>query len=191
MSAFTITGLAKANEPVALDFAISQPGTVAVDIFGSNKQVLRATITNSLNSRGIGKVYIPATFTEDLQRTIFQVHFISATGQNPAPDLRVYGIGVGERAVGSVAIDQLTFGPPSVHPVLKEEAQYGFHAHSAFDGEKAEFVFTALNNGHILLKKDTDQSLNPIGPAPVRVKPGILREQKQDSIYCPSAPRGD
>jgi hypothetical protein len=81
---------------------------------------------------------------------------------NPAPDLRVYGIAAGDHAVGSVAIDQLTFLPAEVHPKVKEVATYGFHAHSAFDGADADFVFTAMQNGHVLAQKDKEQTLNSI-----------------------------
>jgi hypothetical protein len=64
--------------------------------------------------------------------------------------------------VGSVAIDQLTFQPATIHPKANEVADYGFHAHSAFDSVRAEFIFTTLYNGRVLVQKDQEEKLSPI-----------------------------
>jgi hypothetical protein len=165
MSGFTVTGLARGNWPVALDFAINEPGTVEVDVVSGNQQSFHTSLTNTPNSRGIATFHLPESFTSELRTAVYQVHFASAAGVNPAPGLRVYGIAAGDQAVGSVAIDQLTFLPAEVHPKVKEVATYGFHAHSAFDGADAEFVFTTVKDGHVLAQKDQEQPLAPISDA--------------------------
>jgi hypothetical protein len=162
MSGFTVTGLARGNWPVAVDFLISEPGTVEVDVVIPNQPSFHASLANTPNTRGIAIFRLPENFTDGLKTAVWQFHFASAGGVNPAPGLRMYGIAAGDHAVGSVAIDQLTFLPAEVHPKVKEVATYGFHAHSAFDGADADFVFTATRNGHVLAQKDKEQTLNSI-----------------------------
>jgi hypothetical protein len=56
--------------------------------------------------------------------------------------LRIYGFGCGRRAVGSVAIDNLRFGPQAV-TVSDPETHFGFHTHTIFDKMKPEFMQVA------------------------------------------------
>ena len=162
MNDFGIKGLVYPNWPVVLDFMIDSPGSVQVDIV-AGKLRYRATIHNDPNRRGYAIVRLPANFGTKLQSAVYQVRSIPIAGANtPAPRLRTYGLGAGERAVGSVAIDQLTFQPATIHPKANEFADYGFHAHSAFDGVRAEFIFTTLYNGSMLVQKDQEEQLSPI-----------------------------
>jgi hypothetical protein len=154
MSDFTIKGLVYPHWPVVLDFMIDGPGSVQVDII-AGKQGYRATMTNAPNHRAYAIIRLPANFGTNLQTATYQVHSIPVAGSKaPAPRLRTYGLGAGEKAVGSVAIDQLTFQPATIHPQANEVADYGFHAHSAFDGVCAAFIFTTLYNGRLLIERD-------------------------------------
>jgi hypothetical protein len=133
-----------------------------VDII-ADKQQYRATMTNTPNRRAYAIIHLPANFGTKLQTGLYQIRSIPVAGANtPAPGLRTYGLGAGEKAVGSVAIDQLTFQPATIHPKAKEVADYGFHAHSAFDSVRAEFIFTTLYNGHLLVQKDQEDKLAPV-----------------------------
>lgn len=64
--------------------------------------------------------------------------------------------------MGSVAIDQVTFQPATIHPKANEAADYGFHAHSAFDDIRAEFIFTTLNSGGVVAQRDQEEKLSPV-----------------------------
>ena len=162
MNGFVIKGLVHPNWPVVLDFMLDSTGSVQLDII-ANKRQYRATMTNTPNHRAYAIIRLPANFGSKLQTAIYQVRSIPVAGGNlPAPRLRTYGLGAGEKAVGSVAIDQLTFQPATIHPKANEVADYGFHAHSAFDGVRAEFIFTTLYNGHVLVQKDQEEKLSPI-----------------------------
>ncbi len=161
MDGFAIKGLARANWPVVLDFVTDSPGTVLLDI-KSKAHEFQTTI-NSPGSgvRGYQIRYLPADFDPQPQSAIYQVRFVS-TGNAPGMGLRTYGIGAGFKAVGSVAIDELTFQPAAVHPKLKEFATYGFHAHSAFDGVLADFVLVENGNGHLVVKQDANAKPGPV-----------------------------
>ena len=164
MNGFVIKGLARPNWSVVLDFMIDTPGSAQVDIItADNKHHYRAIMTNGPNRRAYAIFHLPPDFGKELQIAFYQIHSIPTAGTNaPAPRLRTFGIGAGDKAVGSVAIDQLTFKPAMIHTRAKELATYGFHAHSAFDGVRAEFVFTTLYNGHLLVEKDQEEKLPPI-----------------------------
>jgi hypothetical protein len=163
MSGFVIKGLVHPNWPVVLDFMIDSPGSVQLEIVAADKHRYERRLTNTPNRRGYVIIRLPAEFGTKLQTAIYQVHSIPPAGSNAAaPRLRAYGLGAGEKAVGSVAIDQLTFQPATIHPKSNEVADYGFHAHSAFDSVRAEFIFTTLYNGRLLVQKDQEEKLSPV-----------------------------
>ncbi len=163
MNGFVIKGLVYPNWPVALDFRLDSPGTVQMVITAADGHRFQATMTNTPNRRAFGIFHLPANFGTKLQTAVYQVTSLPLPGTNgPAPGLRTYGIGAGERAVGSVAIDQLTFQPATIHPQAKEVATYSYHAHSAFDGVRAEFIFTSFFNGSLVVQKEEEDKLSPI-----------------------------
>ncbi len=162
MSEFVIRGLARPNWPVVLDFMIDAPGSVELEIT-AGKRRYRATMTNKPNHRAYAIIHLPADFGTKLETAIYHVRTIPVAGAHaPAPGMRTYGLGAGEKAVGSVAIDQLIFQPGTIHPKANEVADYGFHAHSAFDSARAEFIFTTLYKGRVLIQKDQEEKLSPI-----------------------------
>ena len=163
MSNFTVKGLVGPNWPVVLDFKLETAGTVEIDIVAADKHEFHVMMTNSTNRRAYGITRLPPGFGTEVQAAIFQIHTLAPTG-SAAPGMRTYGLGAGERAVGSVAIDKVVFGPAAIHPKAKEVATYSFHAHSAFSGVRAEFIFTTLYNGHVLLEKDSEEGLPPVPP---------------------------
>jgi hypothetical protein len=161
MSGFAIKGLVYPNWPVVLDFMIDSPGYVLVEII-TDKRRYRAIMQNTPNRRGYAIVRLPPNFGNKLETAIYRIRAVPPGANKPAPALRAYGLGAGERAVGSVAIDELTFQPATIHPKANEVADYGFHAHSAFDDVRAEFVFTGLYNGRVLVQKDHEEKLSPV-----------------------------
>jgi hypothetical protein len=193
MSGFSIKGLARPGWPVVLDYVLNGPGGVEVTVAGDHHSTFSCIMTGRLSQRGFQIFNLPTGFGDEsssaqgtpapigycpervmtmgqppsgkLQIANYRITAVNPRGSTgPPPQLRIFGLGAGEKAVGSVAIDQLTFQPPSIHPAAHEVADFGFHAHSDFDGVRAEFVFTTLNssNGHILLQLDQEQKLDPI-----------------------------
>jgi len=163
MSGFSIKGLVHPGWPIVLDFTLDSPGAVQVDITSADKHHYQVTMSNTPNRRAYAIFRLPANFGDKLQTAIYHVHAVPLAGTTTStPGLRTYGMGAGEKAVGSVAIDQLTFQPAAIHPQAKEVANYGFHTHSAFDSVNAEFIFTTLYNGSLLVQKDQEQKLSPI-----------------------------
>jgi hypothetical protein len=162
MTNFTVQGLVGPNWPVVLDFLLESPGAVQVDITAADGRTFRQILPAQPNRRGYQIFRTPANFGSNVQRAVFQVQSIPVPGSGRPSALRTYGMGAGEKAVGSVAIDQLTFQPPAIHPKSNEVATFGFHAHSAFNAIRAEFIFTILSGGHIVVEQDQEEKLSPI-----------------------------
>ncbi|MGA2809129.1 MAG: hypothetical protein ABSE87_13430 [Terracidiphilus sp.] len=162
MNGFVIKGLVHPNWPIVLDFMIDSPGAVLVDILAADKHHYQSTLLNTPNRRAYAIFRLPPNFGTKLQTAVYHVSAIPSRGATTPPRLRTYGLGAGDHAVGSVAIDQLTFQPATIHPQAREVANYSFHAHSAFDGVRAEFIFTTLYNGRLLVQKEDEKKLSPI-----------------------------
>lgn len=57
----------------------------------------------------------------------------------PPPNFELYGLGMGEKAVGSMVIVGLNLTPDRVRATRKEKVVYGFRSRSDFDEAYAEF----------------------------------------------------
>ena len=71
--------------------------------------------------------------------------------------LRVFGLGAGEKAVGSVGIDEVRFQPGSIRPGQRERATYSFHARSDFNKVSAEFLRVGLLNNNQVVANLVDE----------------------------------
>jgi hypothetical protein len=162
MTGFVVKCVAGPNWPVVLDFMLDSPGDAQIDVNTADNHQFKAIIHNTPNLRAYAIFRLPPDFGTKLQTAYFYVHAVPLAGASTPPGLRTYGLGAGERAVGSVAIDQLTFQPATIHPQAKEVANFGFHAHSAFDGVRAEFIIATTYNGRLLVQKDQEEKLSPV-----------------------------
>lgn len=160
MNHFVVDGYLGPNWPVALDFTLNGAGAVKLDITTAGGVHYSELLTNTLNGRGISVVY-PQALPDTVQAASFDVEAVPPAGSNgPPPTLRVYGMAAGKKAVGSIAIDEVTFGPASIR--IPDPAQYGFHAHSDFSNVRADFILTALKDNHIIMKEESEDPCAPV-----------------------------
>jgi hypothetical protein len=160
MSHFIVDELIGPRWPVGVDFQLQGPGNVTLDITTADNVRYHQVLTNDLNGRGI-TITRPEGLPNKLQSATFDIEAVSPAGSSlPPPGLRLYGMAAGPRAVGSIAIDEVTFGPPAVK--MKQEAQYGFHSHSDFSNVRADFMFTGLKDKKIVVKQDNEVRLSPV-----------------------------
>ena len=160
MNHLIVDGLIGPGWPVGLDFQLEGAGNVTFDITTADKVHYHQVLTASPNGRGITITY-PGDLPDKLQAATFDVEAVAPAGSNgSSPSLRVYGMAAGPFAVGSIAIDQVTFGPSEVK--MKQTAQYGFHSHSDFSNVCADFMFTGLKDNHIVMKQDNETQLSPV-----------------------------
>jgi hypothetical protein len=176
MNHIIVDGLIGPNWPVGLDFQLEGPGSLSLDITTAEKVQYHQVLTNDLNGRGITITH-PDGLPDKLQSATFDIEAVAPAGTNaPAPTVRVYGLAAGPNAVGSIAIDEVTFGPSTVK--MKQAAQYGFHSHSDFSNVRADVMFTGLKDKHVVMKQDAETQLSPVA----------LDEHAQGSLQSKGTP---
>jgi hypothetical protein len=158
MSHLIVDGLIGPGWPVGLDFQLEGPGSLTLDITTAGNVHYHQELTNHLNGRGITITYPPDL--DKLQPATFDVEAKAPDGSNNRPSVRIYGMAAGPHAVGSIAIDQLVFGPTEVK--INQAAQYGFHSHSDFSNVCADFMYTGVKDNQIVIKQDNETPLSPV-----------------------------
>ena len=160
MNHLIVDGVIGPNWPVGLDFQIEGPGTVTLDITTAENVQYHQVLENDLHGRGI-TITRPQGLPDKLQSATFDIEAQPPAGSTTPPSLHIYGLAAGPHAVGSIAIDEVKFAPSSVKK--KDPAQYGFHSHSDFSTVRADFMWTGLKDQRIVMKQDSETSLNPVG----------------------------
>jgi len=140
-SAFALVGSGRAGWPVVIDFERSSPGYVWLRVRGRGTQIY----TYALHPLGTGRKVVQLQLPDDLGDTLRPIMMtVMATedpqARIPLQDFRLYALGCGPRAVGSVAINQLRFGPADIDVRLDERARYQFRTSSAFQRLAVEFL---------------------------------------------------
>lgn len=143
MSRFKVTGFVKGGWPLVLDYEAA-PSTYAVlTIVAARAEPYSVLIPTENAGRRYIVLRIPETLGDALLVGDFTI-VASASASDSSPRyFRVYGFGCGRKAVGSIAIDQLTFNPQTI-TAAHSDTQFGFHTHENFDRLKAEFMQVAL-----------------------------------------------
>lgn len=93
-----------------------------------------------------------------------------AVGASAQPQVfRLYAIGCGPKAVGSVTIDQLRFGPKLIKLSVSDLSTYGFRARQTFNKVRAEFMQTTVEPNGLANKRVGDENLGRVsaGEEPV------------------------
>jgi hypothetical protein len=153
---FSVRGFARNGWPIVLDFKPEPDTLTTLDVVFRKKTVSLTVDTNGLEGRhlvklelpakGPAKKAVPATY---VLRSVYR-DGTDRAGQ-PAP-VDIYGIGGGPRAVGSVAIEQLSMLPGTV--TAGTQARFAFSAKSPFNRTRAEVLkFVAADNQSIRLER--------------------------------------
>ncbi len=167
MSSFVVAGFVQGNWPMVLEYRLQRAGFIQLSItaegvapfppyqFGG-RAAERRLVTFNL-PRELGDNPKPAKI--DI-RAIENVQ-----GRDNQIPMEIYAIGVGPKAVGSVAIDQLIFQPSNIHVKERTYANYGFHSRSDFNMAAAEFLRMENRNGEIYVKMAKSEMIDSgIGP---------------------------
>jgi len=81
----------------------------------------------------------PELFGDELRPAVIAATATDSEGQKTQSGFAVYALGAGPRAVGSVAVDQVKFGPATIRTANKQTALYRFYSHSDFSNTSVEF----------------------------------------------------
>lgn len=161
MSDFVVQGFVKGRWPVVIEYELEANSTAEVKIMSSDAKLkfpIRLEPTNG-KSKEV-KAYLPETFGQKPQLGLIS---FKAFKNGPEPrkpaDFFLYGLGFGDKAVGSLVIVRLQFQPGTIRPKLKEKASYSFRSLSDFNTAAAEVrVLTRAPDGssypQLVYKKD-------------------------------------
>jgi hypothetical protein len=147
MSGLVMQALVKGGAPFVIDFDARQALLrIEMKVQGSEPFVYK------LKANGPAQEIfrLPESFGAEPRAAVISVQSVKDQpgAETPAP-LRINGMGMGEKAVGSVAIDQVSFGPPEVRIGRFAKARYSFHSRSDFNKVVAEFARLENRNGII------------------------------------------
>lgn len=140
-SAFGVRGLVRGGWPVVVDYAQHRPGRVLLRIAIPGAE----TVTYRLDQFGLGRHVLrfdlPPFLGDRLKPAVIALTAADLdSGRETIDGFSVLGLGIGPRAVGSVAVDRLEFDPGLMRPARGETAGYAFHSRSDFDHAAVEFM---------------------------------------------------
>jgi hypothetical protein len=143
MSAFAVRGFVRGGWPMLIDFEQRGAGTAQLRISARD---LPEVFTYDLSQacpqprRCLIQFRLPVEiFGDQLRPAVIAAIATDDGGQQTLPGFVVYALGAGPRAIGSVAVDQVTFGPAAIRVADKQSALYRFYSHSDFGNASVEF----------------------------------------------------
>lgn len=147
MNGFTLQALVKGGAPYIVDCE-ARDATLKIEIKTQDKATFVYNL--KINGRTENIFRLPESFSTDPKPATISIRAVkNQPGAEVPASLRIYAMGMGEKAVGSVAIDQLSFGPPEIRIGHFGKAQYKFHSRSDFNRVVAEFALIENRNGVI------------------------------------------
>lgn len=143
MSAFVVRGFVRGGWPMLIDFQQRSGGISQLRISARD---LTEVYTYELSEacppprRCLIQFQLPMDiFGDQLRPAVIAVTATDAAGRDTLQGFTVHALGAGPRAVGSVAIDRVSFGPPSIRVTEQQSALYKFYSRSDFSNTSVEF----------------------------------------------------
>ena len=136
------TVLAKAA-PMVVEYQLGNESTATITLTVTIKKQ-EERFTRQLKRTGAGvqqEVFqLPETFGNKpvVAALSVKAENVDPTNNKP-PDFELFSLGLGERAVGSLKIDRLSFEPDHVSATQKMRVRYSFHSLADFDNASVEF----------------------------------------------------
>ncbi|HEX8140738.1 MAG TPA: hypothetical protein VF544_24440 [Pyrinomonadaceae bacterium] len=135
-------GIVKGLWPVVIDYELEPESRALISISVNDARqpfVIELPATNDQRAEVVRQ--LPAEFGQKplVGLIYFQAFKSGPEGRRPARFF-LYGLGMGDKAVGSMVIDQLRFQPGQIRTKLKEKASYSFHSRADFDAVSADFL---------------------------------------------------
>jgi hypothetical protein len=160
MSAFAVRGFVRGNWPLLIDFQQRSEGLAKLQISARDvPEIFEFDLTSACPPprRCLIQMRLPPEiFGDQLRPAVIGATATDAKGNATQPEFSVYALGAGPRAVRSVAIDQVTFGPSAISVAAHQSALYRFFSHSDFSNASVEFwkVEDAVDGSRMFLVDD-------------------------------------
>ena len=152
MTSLSIKGFVKGRWPIVIDYELERDSTAIITISTKDtKQPLIIQLPPTDDQRKEVVRELAEEFGKKPQVGVFRFEaFKTGPGQRNPARFFLYGLGVGDKAVGSMVIDQLQFQPGSIRTKLKEKASYSFRSASDFNTVSADFMLVTLSTDGVV-----------------------------------------
>lgn len=124
-------GVVRGGWPLVVDYKLAEEGTLEIQLTVQGGPVEPIRLPGRAGERHDSLVRLPAGAGEATGAGVFEIRAIGKTGKPIEFDL--YGIGAGEKAVASMAIVSVHFGPPKIRLKRKEQARFSFRTRKDFN----------------------------------------------------------
>ena len=156
-SAFHVTGFVRGGWPLVVDYQPSAGSYVVMTVTNPDVPPFTTVLPTTQGIHQLVILTIPSWFGDRIAN--FSIESTVSRGDRTLSYFRIYGFGCGRRAVGSVAIDQLQFGPQIITS-SNPDTRLSFHSHTKFDRVQSEFMQIALIDHCVEGRKVDDKGIN-------------------------------
>lgn len=162
-SAFGVRGLVRGGWPVVVDYSQKRPGRVLLRIAVPGAE----TVSYRLDQFGLGRhvlrFELPAFLGDNLEPAVVALTAADLeTGKKTIDGFTVHGLGIGPRAVGSVAVDRLELDPALLRTQRGDTAGFAFHSRSDFDHSAVEFMQVTQSPDGVRKRYVAGQRIGPV-----------------------------
>jgi hypothetical protein len=148
MGCLPVRGLVKGGWPMVADYTLARAATLSIEIHPESGGAPHVQRLDGSPGRHLVRFDLPASLGDAAAPALVLVR-----GDEAAAGLRLFGLGAGPRAVGSVAIDQVDFGPATLRRSARETARYSFFARSDFNRLAAAVLRVQAGEGAVRLNR--------------------------------------
>jgi hypothetical protein len=163
MSAFAVMGFSRGNWPIVVDYLLEEDSLLLVVISPEGQRPLVYRLDGK-KGHWQTRIQLPSSVGNQLRVSEYLVQTLdNSVGLVSPSHVHIHGIAAGPKAVGSIGIDQVDFGPANIQLAQHQHAQYSFH--SMFDFKNTEVTFVRLaksSNGEIIAASVGSKSMGSI-----------------------------
>jgi hypothetical protein len=143
MSAFAVRGFVRGGWPLLIDFEQRSAGVSYLRISARGlPEIFSYDLSEACPAPKRCLIQLrlpPEVFGDELRPAVIAATATDNEGKKTQSGFTVYALGAGPRAVGSVAVDQVKFGPATIRAANQQTALYRFYSHSDFSNTSVEF----------------------------------------------------
>ncbi len=143
---FSIVALVKGAWPVVVSYKLELQSSVIITVEVKDVEPLVEKLAGTGRSEE-RMLTLPARFGNEPQAALISIKASPDDAKDKrSADFRLYALGMGDDAVGSVSID-LTVHPDKINTARKEMLNYDFESRKKFDDVRAEFWRPKISQG--------------------------------------------
>ena len=162
MSNFYIMGFAKGSWPVVVDYFLEQDSLLIV-VVAPEGMVPAIYHLDGKKGHWQSRISLPVSIGPKPVVAHYAIRALDDNiGQVSTSHLHIHGIAAGEKAVGSIGIDQVSFSPAAIHVAMGEQARYMFHSKMDFKNVDVDFVRLAVYQGQIIAARVGGKSMGSV-----------------------------